>query len=110
MTDNVMTSVYLAYASLVMAGRLSASEAEAGADFYLKNIDNHNDPSGNTNTVSACVSTLMSCAARATGLIRVNCGTCDGRGFFRGHKLNENEAITVYCDTCDGSGIILVEW
>lgn len=96
-----MLTIHHAFALLVLAGRFTPAEAQAGADLF----DQHDEPA----SVREAVSQLAGTIAVATGRMRVNCARCDGRGFYRGHKLAENEAIVVFCDDCDGHGTVLAE-
>lgn len=95
-----MTTFHL-YALLVLAGRFNIAEAEKGVALF--------DDFGDVSSVREAVSQLAGTIAVATGRMRVNCPRCDGRGFYRGHKLAENEAIVVYCDDCEGHGTVLAE-
>jgi DnaJ-class molecular chaperone len=96
-----MLTIYHAYALLVLAGRFTPQEAQAGAAMFDENRD--------VSSVRDAVSELVGTIAAATGRMRVNCPRCEGRGFYRGHKLAENEAIVVFCDDCEGHGTLLAE-
>lgn len=89
------------FAALVLSGRFSPAEAQAGASMF--------DPDRAVSSVRDASRELVGTIAAATGKMRVNCPRCDGRGFYRGYKLAENEAIVVFCDDCDGHGTVLVE-
>lgn len=94
-----------AFAILAMTGRLSPPEAEKGAAMFEHDATPDAEPS----SVREAMSELIGAASLATGRMRVNCPRCDGRGFYRGHKVAENEAIVVFCDDCDGQGTVLAE-
>ena len=93
-------SPVLAYAALALTGRLTLNEATAGAALW--------EPDEAPATPREAVRMLLSNAAAATGKVRTNCGTCDGRGFFRGYKVGHNQALAIFCDDCEGSGTVLV--
>lgn len=98
-----MLTIHHIYALLVLTGRFSPHEAQAGAAMLEDGASD--DPS----TVREAVMQLVGAITAATRKLRVNCPRCDGRGFYRGHKLAENEAIVVYCDDCEGHGTVLTE-
>lgn len=96
-----MSDPTLAYAMLMILGRLTPAEAEAGAALWESD-----DALSSPREVARL---LIQYAALGTKRMRVFCPRCDGRGFYRGYKLKENEAITVFCDDCDGFGTTLVD-
>lgn len=96
-----MLTIYHAYALLVLSGRFSPAEAQAGAAMFDENRD--------VSSVRDAVSELVGTIAAATGRMRVNCPRCDGRGFYRGYKMSENEAAVLFCDDCEGHGTVLAE-
>jgi DnaJ-class molecular chaperone len=95
-----VSSPVLAYAVLALSGRLTLAEATAGAALW----EDDDLPA----TPREAVRMLLSHAAAANGKLRTNCQRCDGRGFFRGYKASDNEALAIFCDDCDGNGTTLV--
>lgn len=96
-----MSSPTLAYATLAIMGRLTLAEATAGAALW--------EPDEDPATPREAARMLLSYASAKGGRLRVNCPRCDGRGFFRGYAVSDNEAIALFCDDCEGNGTVLAE-